>query len=451
MLLSFRFANHRSFRDEQQLLLTPVYAADHGDAELEEQALRVVGIFGANASGKSNVLNALAFMRRLAIRSDRDVEPGLGMSKHPYRLDERARSEPSRYVVDLRLKGVRHTYGFSISYERVLEEWLYYFPQNRKNVVFERTDNDFKWTVKSKLRVDLEAVSAITAPNALFLSTIARFDQRRRASSDTRDDPLHDVYRWFLRVIGPRSKRDGFEPSRLWPDNPSDREVVAELIRAADLGITDVELKSSQPDALFGTDLFGGELEESADTAVARRRARELVARATRDVTNLQFSHRGPGGSVKLDWVDESAGTTQLLALAIDAAAVLRLAPATMIVDEIDASLHPMLTARLIQLFHSPLTNRLGSQLLFSTHDASLLGTFDAQEVLHRDQIWFTSKDEEGCSSLYPLSEFKPRREGENRQKRYLNGAYGGVPDLAWDVFEQALLARGELDASADA
>ena len=127
MLLSFRFANHRSFRDEQQLNLTPAYRSDE-----HEQAVRVVGIFGANASGKSNCLDALAFMRRMAVQSDRAVEPGMGLAREPFRLAVDSLDGPSRYVVDLLVAGVRHTYGFTIDDHQVLDEWHYHYPLGRR-------------------------------------------------------------------------------------------------------------------------------------------------------------------------------------------------------------------------------------------------------------------------------------------------------------------------------
>lgn len=165
-------------------------------------------------------------------------------------------------------------------------------------------------------------------------------------------------------------------------------------------------------------------------------------------VRRLKFAHRSAEGEVMLSFGDESTGTQQLLDLAITAAATLR-DGGLMTVDELDASLHPMLTAKLIGLFQSPESNPRGSQLIFTSHDATLLGTFDTEEVLRRDQIWFTEKDDEGASILYPLTDFKPRRTGENRPRRYLNGSYGAVPDLSADLFEQALAGRGELDAQA--
>ncbi|HET8681876.1 MAG TPA: ATP-binding protein [Micromonosporaceae bacterium] len=392
----------------------------------------MAGIFGANASGKSNVLHALAYMRRFVLQSDREVEPGLGLSRDPFRLDTESVNAPSRYVVDALIGGVRHTYGFSLDDERVLEEWLYHYPLKKRRRVFERDNDGFEWGEESGKRTDLDRIAEITAPTALFLSTAARFTQGRVPVDAA--DPMHDVYRWFFRF---RTRRTP-PPHYRWPENHEDQMVVTGLLRAADIGIVDVSLRAPaleiSPGPLLGP--------EATDPATARRVGDAELRRLHR----LQFSHQGLEISVDFDIADESAGTRQLLELAIDAAYALR-GGGTMVVDEIDASLHPMLTAKLVGLFQNVATNPLQSQLFFTSHDAALLGTFDMEEVLHRDQVWFTDKDRYGASTLYPLSDFKPRKEGENRQRRYLSGNYGGVPDLSADLFEQALRARGEIDA----
>jgi hypothetical protein len=445
VLLSFRFANHRSFRYEQQLNLTKIYDRKSADSG-QNGAVRVIGVFGANASGKSNCLHALGYMRRMVISSDRDVEPGLGLVRDPFRLAAECLNEPSRYVVDLILENVRYTYGFTLDSERILEEWLYSYPLNRRRRVFERDGDDFLWGEESGKKSDLERIAEITAPTALFISTVARFSHRK-AESDTPDaEPLHTVYGWFYRTRartrpGPRVSR---HLGMAFPDVEDDRLVIVDLLRAADIGIVDVTIKSprlvqspsfADPDG----DLVG---ETSVPVTVIRRQDREAAARGER---RIQFAHRGASGEVMLELSDESAGTQQLLDLAIDASTVLRLG-GTMTVDEIDASLHPLLTAKLIALFQSEITNPRGSQLIFTSHDAALLGTFDTEEILHRDEIWFVEKDEAGSSAVYPLTDFKPRREGENRQRRYLNGNYGGIPDLSFALFERALAGRGDAE-----
>ena len=142
MLLSFRVENHKSIRDEQQVLLTPVYD-DATPEEADWEALTATGIFGANASGKSNVLDALGLMQETVRWSMRDNEPGGGVRREPFALSNEAAEEPSVFVVDLMLSGVRHTYGFAVDDDRVVEEWLYSYPRRRKRVVFERDEESF--------------------------------------------------------------------------------------------------------------------------------------------------------------------------------------------------------------------------------------------------------------------------------------------------------------------
>jgi uncharacterized protein len=148
---------------------------------------------------------------------------------------------------------------------------------------------------------------------------------------------------------------------------------------------------------------------------------------------------------VMLDIPDESSGTLRLLDLASRAISVLEQG-GLFLVDEIDASLHPLLTASIVRLFSSRLVNRTRAQLIFTSHDATLLGNLDGEEILARDQVWFTEKDEDGTSELFPLAEFKPRRQGENRTRRYLNGSYGAIPELSMHLFEAAIASRIEFD-----
>lgn len=432
VLLSFRFANHRSFRDEQQLNLGAIY---DGDQPGRPNPVRVAGLFGANASGKSNVLHALSFMRGLAVLSDREVEPGQGISRFPFRLDRDSVGAPSRYVVDLLLDGVRHTYGFTIDNERVLEEWLFHYPRNRQRRVFERTGDDFAFGEESRRLTELQRIAEITAPSALLLSTAARFNTSR-SEAGAQAEPLRAVYGWFQRL------QTRLEPglrswfgSRSLPDSDAERTVVVNLLRAADVGLIDVTVPPM-------VDVGVPPPDDPADGESLDGRFRDWMASLPRP-RRLRFVHRAGDSTATLNIEDESAGTRQLLDLAIDAAAALR-SGGVLAVDEIDASLHPLLTARMIGLFKSSASNPMGSQLLFSSHDATLLGTLDGEEVLARDQVWFSEKDSAGVSTIYPLAEFRPRKEGENRQRRYLNGNYGGVPELSADLFEQALVARGE-------
>ena len=382
MLRSFRLTNHRSFAAEQELSLLPVY-------DREQLALPVAAIYGANASGKSNLLDGLAFMRDAVLDSFQRWDAEGGVPRTPFRLDPALRTQPSGYVVDVVVDEIRYTYGFTVADDKVLEEWLYSYPEKKKRVLFERLDGRIRFgsTVGSE-RAKLDLLYELTRPNALFLSVAAQ--------SET--DPVMLVYQWFRHAL---VLRKSLNIGRFPGTDPERKRMVVDLLTVADVGIRDIQF------------MEGGE----------------------HTAPRLMFEHQG--ADEWFDFTDESAGTqswVSLLPYAIDALETGKI----MVIDEIDASLHPLLTARLIGLFREPETNPHGAQLIFTTRDASLLGTALGEEVLARDQIWFVEKDRGGASRLYPLSDFKPR-EGENRERRYLGGSYGAVPVVSATGFADAV------------
>ncbi len=405
MLLNFRTANHRSIRDEQQLQLHPAFEADRPEGT-DWEAVPVVGIFGANAAGKSNVIDALQYMSFMVLNSHRDAEPDGGVTRQPFRLDESALSEPSWYVVDLLLDDVRYTYGFSVDDERVVNEWLYSYPLGKKRKIFERSDDSFE-PGDSQDKRELNLVESITEPNVLFMSLAARSKQ-----SD-----FQPVYEWFLRGLQFRRLSSPAPPSEMqsFLDHSERSPELVELLRAADLGIED-----------WGTEKV---------TIFTDSKDHE-----PRTVTRPWIGQRGRNGVVRMTWYEQSAGTRALLEQIPRFLTALRLG-GTLVVDEIDSSLHPLLTARLIRMFQDPETNKRGAQLIFTSHDASLLGKDGGEDILKRDQVWFVEKNEYGETEIFSLAEFKPRQK-ENRERRYLGGSYGAVPFID-NSFTRALL-QGE-------
>lgn len=428
MLQSFRFANHRSFPDEQQLNLMPAFPADQPGGASEP--VRVVGIFGANASGKSNVLDALNFMRYQVINSSRNAEPDQGIERKPFLLSDDYKAAPSRFVADLMLQEIHHTYGFTIDDNVVLEEWLYrYSPEHRDHVVFERTLDTYKWGSESKKVKENQLIADITGSTSLFLSSASR--SFRTTDNPVRVSPvLFDAYRWFSRVymrsVDTQSVLRSLQMHRYSDDR---QRRLIDLLKAADTGILGLEV---EPEVL----------EDEPSTRPAR------ISRVRNP--RVKFLHSGSGADAYFDLRDESSGTRKLLALGIVATQVLDIG-GTLVVDELDASLHPLLTAHIIELFRAADINPLGAQLLFTTHDAVLLGSIDGRDVLKRDEVWFAEKDDEGASAIYSLAEFKPRKFGENRARRYLNGSYGAVPDLSAELFAAALRTRQENPPSVEA
>lgn len=353
--------------------------------------------------------------------SDRISEPGpeFRPRREPFRLDPDMMGQPSSYAVDILIHGVRHTYGFAIDDHEITEEWLYAYPLKRKRIVFERTKLHFEWGEESR-RSTIRRLEEIIAPTALFLSVSARFDAQASATR-ARDETtvaLHETFNWIYRGISRvRSTTTSRRSWARWLMAPGRGPAVVELLRAADIGLEGVSVLTP--------------VEVDLDNESRRER--------------IQFLHHGSNGNVPFDLTDESSGTLRLFELTARALPILE-DGGLFLVDEIDASLHPLLTTTLIRLFQSPDANKSHAQLVFTTHDATLLGSIDGEDVLRRDEVWFTSKRGDGSSELFPLAEFKPRRQGENRQKRYLNGSYGAIPDLSMSMFERAVTSRVDTD-----
>jgi hypothetical protein len=431
MLRSFQVSNHRSLRDEQELVLIPAYGNS-------SPVVPVAAVFGANASGKSNLLDALDWMRLAVIQSYRLWEAESGIPRVPFRLDPELSAAPSSFAVDLMIDGIQYIYGFTVDDDVVLKEWLSSYPHQRERVIFSRDGQHVELgsTVPERRgRADL--LTSLLRENALLLSTAVQAGQ----------EEVLPVHRWFREGVR-------FAGRNVWSGGTLVDDVAialerypsfVSLLQAADLGIADVIVDESPP-APSARDLdnanrleariAGLEAAGSSAQLVDRRRRELRQLRTPKATRELLFLHGA--ASVPLTWAEQSEGTQSWARLLIAALSALT-AGSVLVVDEIDASLHPRLTARLMEIFRHPSTNERGAQLVFSTHDATLLGTNLGEEVLRRDEIWFVEK-RDGASALYPLSDFHPRKD-ENRERRYLAGSYGAVPAIFTDSLVESVLS----------
>ena len=414
MLLRFRFSNFRSFRAEQELSLIAGPFTDLPDvvrhpAGLKEGVLPGAAIYGANASGKTNVIQAMGFMASAVSFSHRDWTPDGPIPRQPFIANEESKREPSEVEADFLLAGVRHRYGFRVDSQAVLEEWLYVYPKGKKQTWFHR-----KWgnpiVFSNKMPGENRVIENLTRQNSLFLS----------AAAQNAHEALMPVFIWLsglLFVIGDRSKYRR-HTARLCSQLDY-RNEIARLVSVADLGIAEMSVEDTK---------FPDKAKEIVEAAATLLPPQDKAA-WPETLQVIRLLHRLGDTAVPFKMDQESDGTLAYLALlgpAVDA--IKKGTP--LLIDELDASLHPLLAIQLLRLFNTPSSNPKGAQLIFNTHDTNLL----SGGVLRRDQIWFTEKGNDATSHLYPLSDFKPRRE-ENLQNGYLQGRYGAIPFINPDAF----------------
>ena len=437
VLLSFRAENVRSFRDAFELSLVATSLTERGVARSVAwreggrpiEVLPVAGVFGANASGKSNVLKAMDDMRSHVLNSFRSGSPTGGVPRRPFLLDPKAKQAPSRFEVDLVLDGVRLEYGFVLDDERVLEEWAYRYPHGRAALLFHRRQDDVE--LGSVERVKGRGITELLRPNALFLSTAASANH----------PVLLPLYAWFghnllLAETPSRQFRQALTTELL--DNDTTREPVLALLRAADLGVTGARKHELDP-------VTKERLQRAVRILAGQEGDHEGGdSGPTFEDLGVRLVHRGVAGEVELDAHDESLGTLVWFGLA--GPVVQALADgAVFLADELDASLHPALVAALIRLFQDQGSNPLRAQLIFNSHDATILGDSVGDRLIGRDQVWFTEKRTDGSTRLYPLADLDPRKE-EAIGRRYLAGRYGATPILSDQQFD----AAAELITSTD-
>lgn len=392
MLIEFRVSNFRSLRDEQVLSL--VASKDKSLASTHTVStgvgaapalLRSAAIYGPNAGGKSNLIKALQYMRGVVVESA-TIAPNQPFSVQPFRLDAAFAGMPTEFEVTFLIDGVRYQYGFAMNAERILSEHLLVYkafkPQHwftrRHDPATGRDVYDFGPALKGQKSVWESA----TRPNALFLSMAVQLNSEQ----------LAPVFDWFARQLVVFNEHAMLNPRvtlQMLRDPAAKRSICA-FLNAADISIADIDV-------------------------VTRKDHQD----------ELRFTHTTSKGAAVFGITEESSGTRNLLFMIGPILDIVRNG-LTLVVDELDTSLHTLLVRRIIQLFHDTDLNRRGAQLVFTTHDTSLL---DAHDLFRRDQVWFVEKDRDQASRLYSLTEFSPRK-GEALERGYLMGRYGGLPIL---------------------
>jgi AAA15 family ATPase/GTPase len=418
MLLAFRAENVRSFRDPFEFSLEATAMAEEGvprsvpwreGGRHPARVLPAAGLFGANASGKTNLLRSMDDMRRLVLTSFRSGQ----ISRHPFRLDGESERAPSRFEIDLILNGIRHEYGVVVDDDHVIEEWAYRYPRGKAATLFRRTGDDV--TLGEKNRAKGRAILEILRPNSLFLSAAGAANHPDLA-------PLHEWFAKNLMLCEAVSREARWAFTTHMMTHEEERERILGLLHAADTGIVDARLRKPDPQVLERIDRVLRALRDVEDIP-------DVEPPDPESFWGMTLSHRGRGRNIEFDVSDESLGT--LVWFGLIGPVMHTLASGTVLLaDELEASLHPALVVQLVRMFQNQETNPNGAQLIFNSHEAGLLGNSVDERVLGRDQVWFTEKLNDGRTRLYSLADLDPRKD-EAISKRYLAGRYGATPIIS--------------------
>ena len=410
MLIQFNVSNFMSIRDEVVLSTVPSSDKQHLDYLIKkgkDSVLPSIAIYGANASGKSNIIKAMTVAILLVRNSHlKQINDPTGII--PFLLDKDSRNKKTRMDFIFVYEGIKYTYGFTADNKRIYEEYLLEYKTAKPTLVFERNDIDkYKYT-NSKYEKELKKCENQNSDNKLFLSTATQWNC----------ESTRNAYLWFTQNI------DTYTPMDLSArvldildknkDNKQLKEFVLNFLKHADINISDYEFKSRIVNEVKEPfDIFNDEIKNQIKS---NTKEFKITTRHT-------VEENGQLNSYDLDYMLESVGTRSILAYAIELYFALQTGK-TVVIDEIDNSLHPMLVRFIVKIFNDLSINKNGSQLIFVTHDVSLLDL----DLLRRDQIYFVEKDNKnGISDLYSLADYSPRKD-ENIQKGYMLGRYGAIP-----------------------
>lgn len=417
MLIQFSLTNFLSFRDEVILSLSTNKDNSHKENLLfykNERILPSVAIYGANAAGKSNLHKAMRAAIRM-IRSSNNLQIDQPLLITPFLLDENSRNNKTKFEFIYVYNGIKYEYGFVLDTQYVWEEYLYEYRSSKPSMIFERSDiNTYRFTSKSKPQ--LSKIVDKNTSNKLFLATATSWNS----------DLTKDAYMWFSNMVDTYDSQNLEESmfKEFEKNDDSLNKFMLHLLQKADINITNFNYEKNKQDA--------NQILMDIEDFINLRFKDSGILKQPKIMTSHQVIENGKKQEYELNYFDESNGTKRLFTYG----PVLKNAlenGKTIIIDEIDNALHPAMTKSLIETFQNPNINKKSAQLIFNTHEISLLDL----NLFRRDQIYFVEKDNKtDVSDLYSLDDFSPRK-SENIQKGYLQGRYGAMPavnfkDIEW-------------------
>lgn len=415
MLIEFSVGNYRSFKEQVTFSMVATNL-ESKDKSLDEnnvfviddnlKLLKSAAIYGANASGKSNLAKALGFMRRFMINSSKETQSTEKIEVEGFKLSTVTSTEPTFFEIVFLMNQKKYRYGFEATRDEVVSEWLFYVPKSRETKLFERRSDIF--SVSKTYKAD--GLQQKTRRNALFLSVSAQFNV----------EIAENILDWLKDKVNVVSGLNDGEylgyTARCLMDNKNKDEIL-QLFKKLDLGFGDVKVEESE----IRNELLPRELPDEIRSFILKDGGVKI--------TSVQTIHRRfdeTGNSISTELFDlhdqESEGTQKIFALAGPLIDTLKEGK-VLIIDEFDTRIHPLISRAIVELFNSSETNPNNAQLIFMTHDTNLL----SNKLFRRDQIWLVEKNRYGATDIYSLAEYKVRNDA-SFESDYIKGKYGAIP-----------------------
>lgn len=415
MILSFSVENYKSVGEKQTLKMTALKNDEHEEILIKSNDLELVSsvaIYGGNNTGKSNLISAMSFIPFLLSFSTKAM-PNWKIPVIPFKFSNEYVSKPSSFEVTFIEESIKYVYGFSINPEKVLEEYLYYYPNAKQTLVFERSDNDYKFGTKFKF----DDLKEKTIKNKLFLTSAASWNTNETTKS---------AYTYLAEKFIVNTKNEvnlqwiNYTIDKFLEEQGKTKEKILNIMKSVGNEHLSEIIVSKTPATLSAADLppdLPSEL-------------KKMMIENPGFKTEIKINHNYDNNIYQTDISEESEGFNKMFAISGPLADILENGK-VLVFDELETSLHPKLLEFIIKLFHDKKTNPNNAQLIFTTHSTEILNL----DLFRRDQIYFVEKKDSGMTNLYPLISLKNIKKDENIRKGYLVGKYGDIPSYNINIF----------------
>ena len=425
MLVEFTVNNYKSIKDTVKFsMLTSSKDSGNIFKIRNYELLRSAIIYGANASGKSNFLRAMAFMRKFVLNKYKIIQSTDKLPFEPFKLCDETENSSSSFEIVFFIDNIKYRYGFELDNEVIYAEWLFADEKNKEAKLFIRDYDDKDYINPNKFKEGYiffeKKTGKIRVPNNQLF--IWKCDQENGAISQA-------ILKWFshFNMIDGLDHYGYINFTMRKMDDPLFKNKIIKLLKTADLAIDDVDIEEDEVP-----------IEIIEKFPMPDDMKKEIINDGGLKSVSINTKHKkyDKDGNVigevifELD-KEESQGTRKFFAISAPIIDTLQNGK-ILIIDELDASLHPILTQHLIKLFNDETINTKNAQLIFATHDTNLLKPY----LFRRDQIWLAEKNKYSSTDIYSLADFKGVRAKEDFEKRYIQGKYGAIPYLGKFEFE---------------